>query len=107
MINFQTTAARQASLSRTDAGKWRPDFASIRGRVYLSIASQIEQAIQSGIFRVGDKLPSQRAIADDLGFHVNTINAAFKEAARRGLVRGSTRRGTVVVRDAGELSESV
>jgi DNA-binding transcriptional regulator YhcF (GntR family) len=101
------TAARQASLSSTDGAKWRPDFASIRGRVYLSIASQIEQAIRSGVFRTGDKLPSQRAISDDLGFHVNTINAAFKEAARRGLVRGCTRRGTVVVRDATELQEPV
>ena len=105
MNTFQKTVAHQASVLRTDAGKWRPDFASIRGRVYLSIASQIEQAIRSGIFRVGDKLPSQRAIADDLGFHVNTINAAFKEAARRGLVRGCTRRGTVVLRDACELTE--
>jgi GntR family transcriptional regulator len=101
------TAARQASLSHTDASKWRPDFACIRGRVYLSIASQIEQAIRSGIFRAGDKLPSQRAIADDLGFHLNTINAAFKEAARRGLVRGCTRRGTVVLRNAGEPTEPV
>jgi GntR family transcriptional regulator len=87
--------------------EWRPDFASIRGRVYLSIASQIEQAIRSEIFRVGDKLPSQRAIADDLGFSVNTINAAFKEAARRGLVQGCTRRGTVVVRVASEVKESL
>ncbi|MGF6597878.1 DNA-binding transcriptional regulator YhcF (GntR family) [Paraburkholderia sp. GAS448] len=42
-------------------------------------------------------MPSQRAIAGDLGFHVNTINAAFREAARRGFVRGCARRGTMVL----------
>jgi GntR family transcriptional regulator len=76
---------------------WRPEFGRIRGRVYLAIALQIEEAIRSGVFQPGDKLPPQRVIADDLGFHVNTVNAAFKEAARRGLVRGYTRRGTVVL----------
>ena len=103
MDTLKLTAARRSALPHTDANQWLPDFASIRGRVYLAIASQIEQAIRAGIFRAGDRLPSQRAIADELGFHVNTINAAFKEAARRGLVQGCTRRGTVVLRDASDL----
>jgi len=103
MDTSQLTAARQAVLPHADASEWLPDFASIRGRVYLAIAGQIEQAIRAGVFRAGDRLPSQRAIADELGFHVNTINAAFKEAARRGLVQGCTRRGTVVLRDSNEL----
>ncbi len=38
----------------------------------------------------------QLAIAADLGFHLNTVNAAFREAARRGLIESHTRRGTVV-----------
>jgi DNA-binding transcriptional regulator YhcF (GntR family) len=97
MNTLQTAAKRQSSLPLATATKWRVDFASIRGRVYLSIAAQIEEAICTGIFSPGDRLPSQRALAEDLGFHVNTINAAFKEAARRGLVRGCTRRGTVVL----------
>jgi DNA-binding transcriptional regulator YhcF (GntR family) len=97
MNTLQTAATHQSSISRTTTAEWRVDFARIRGRVYLSIAVQIEEAIRSGVFSPGDRLPSQRALADDLGFHVNTINAAFKEAARRGLVRGCTRRGTVVL----------
>ncbi|MEM5314194.1 GntR family transcriptional regulator [Paraburkholderia sp. JHI869] len=66
--------------------RWRPDFARIRGRVYLAVADQIEHAILTGIFLPGDALPTQRSIADDLGFHLNTINAAFREVARRGLI---------------------
>jgi GntR family transcriptional regulator len=85
------------TLNRLAPGNWRPDFARIRGKVYLDIANQIEEAIRLGVFAPGDRMPSQRAIADDLGFHFNTINAAFREAARRGLVRGHTRRGTIVL----------
>jgi DNA-binding GntR family transcriptional regulator len=79
------------------ADNWRPNFARIRGTVYLNIADQIEEAIHQGIFAPGDRMPSQRSIADDLGFHFNTVNAAFREAARRGLVRSNTRRGTIVL----------
>jgi DNA-binding GntR family transcriptional regulator len=75
---------------------WRPDFSRIRGKVYVAIADQIEDAIRSGVFRPGERLPTQRAIADDLGFHLNTINAAFREAARRGLIESRTRRGSIV-----------
>ncbi|MEM5373407.1 GntR family transcriptional regulator [Paraburkholderia azotifigens] len=89
----------------SDKMAWRPDFARIRGVVYLSIADQIESAIRSGLFEPGDTLPPQRALADDLGFHLNTINAAFREVARRGLVRGRAgRRGTVVLPDTVELA---
>ncbi|RQM45158.1 GntR family transcriptional regulator [Paraburkholderia bannensis] len=80
----------------SDPQRWRPDFARIRGKVYLAIADQIEHAISDGIFRTGDQLPTQRDVAEDLGFHVNTINAAFREAARRGLIESRTRRGSVV-----------
>jgi GntR family transcriptional regulator len=103
MNRVQAEVSCRSVRSCASGSDWRPDFASIRGRVYLAIASQIEQAILTGVFRRGDRLPSQRAIAEYLGFHVNTINRAFKEAARRGLVRGCTRRGTVVAADVTEL----
>jgi len=85
------------TLNRILPGNWRPDFARIRGKIYLAIANQIEEAIRGGIFAPGDRMPSQRAIAEDLGFHFNTINAAFREAGRRGLVRGCAGRGTIVL----------
>ena len=60
----------------------RPDFARLRGTPYLAIAVQIEEAINEGVFVPGDRLPSQRSIADDLGFHLNTVNGVFREVAR-------------------------
>ncbi|WP_080431503.1 GntR family transcriptional regulator [Burkholderia ubonensis] len=76
---------------------WRPDFAQIRGNVAKAIADQIEEAIRSGQLRLGDKLPTQKAIADSLGFHPNTVYAAYREVARLGLTKGFARRGTFVV----------
>jgi GntR family transcriptional regulator len=82
--------------NRLTPKKWFPDFARIRGRIPLAIADQVEDAIQAGLLRPGETLPTQRAVADALGFHLNTINAAFREAARRGLILSRTRRGSVV-----------
>ncbi|WP_233862214.1 GntR family transcriptional regulator [Paraburkholderia adhaesiva] len=89
-----TGSARDARIS--PAAVWRPEFARIRWPVYLAIADHIEDAIRLGVLRPGDRLPTQRDIADDLGFHLNTVNAAFREAARRGLIESRTRRGSIV-----------
>ncbi|RKT98983.1 GntR family transcriptional regulator [Burkholderia sp. Nafp2/4-1b] len=76
---------------------WRPDFARIRGCVANAIADQIEEAIRAGTLRPGDRLPTQQAIADALGFHHNTVYIAFRKAAKRGLIRSFRRRGTFVL----------
>ncbi|WP_175949421.1 winged helix-turn-helix domain-containing protein [Burkholderia vietnamiensis] len=95
-LSFRTSPGRISSATRSPS-QWRPDFARIRGHVANAIADQIEEAIRSGLFKPGDKLPTQQAIADSLGFHLNTIYAAFKELARRGLTRAFARRGTFVL----------
>jgi GntR family transcriptional regulator len=87
---------KPSAAAAPNAARWRPDFARIRGVVSLAIADQIEEAIRSGVLNIGDRLPTQRAVAADLGFHLNTVNAAFREAARRGLIESRTRRGTIV-----------
>jgi GntR family transcriptional regulator len=66
------------------------------GPVYLAIADAIEKAISAGRLHPGDTLPPQRLLADFMGLHVNTVNRAMREAARRGLTYGKTRRGTVI-----------
>ncbi|KVD69804.1 GntR family transcriptional regulator [Burkholderia ubonensis] len=91
-------ASRECRSSTTaPPNLWRPDFARLQGHVARSIADQIEEAIRSGLFQPGDQLPTQQAIADALGFHLNTVYAAYREAARRGLTRGFARRGTFVI----------
>ncbi|WP_082725250.1 GntR family transcriptional regulator [Burkholderia sp. RF4-BP95] len=92
--SFRCARSHSTLASATD---WHPDFASIRGHVANAIADQIEEAIRSGHFKPGDKLPTQRAIAEILGFHLNTVYAAYRELARRGLTKGCARRGTFVI----------
>nr|WP_310144730.1 winged helix-turn-helix domain-containing protein [Burkholderia ambifaria] len=96
--SFDTTSSHASLCSLVvNPGSWRPNFAEIREHVAIAIADQIEVAIRSGLFRPGDKLPTQQSIADSLGFHLNTVHAAFREVARRGLIRGFARRGTFVI----------
>jgi GntR family transcriptional regulator len=92
----RTTSLRPQPVPENQPVDWRPDFARIRGKIYLAIALQIEEAIRLGVLRPGDRLPSQRTISEELGFHVNTINAAFREAAHRGLIHSAGRRGSTV-----------
>ena len=77
---------------------WIPDLSSYTGPVYLAVVEAIETAIRAGRFKTGDMLPPQRMLADFLGLHVNTVNRAMRETARRGLTAGSRRRGTVILR---------
>lgn len=84
----RTTVSREAS--------WCPDVTRFRGSLVHAIADQIEEAIRLGVLRAGDALPTQRRLAGVLGFHLNTINRAYREAARRGLIQSHSRRGTCV-----------
>lgn len=67
------------------------------GPAYLALAGAIEMAIREGAYQAGDRLPSQRLLADFLGLHVNTVCRAFRETGRRGLTSGNRRQGTLVL----------
>jgi GntR family transcriptional regulator len=77
--------------------RWIPDITHRHGSLHATLVEALENAIRSGVFREGERLPAQRLLADQLSIHVNTVNRAFMEIARRGLVVGRTRRGTVVL----------
>ncbi|GFM37774.1 aminotransferase-like domain-containing protein [Desulfovibrio psychrotolerans] len=61
---------------------------------YLTIADAIETAAARGLLQPGVALPTHREVADVLGVTVGTVTRGYAEAARRGLVRGETGRGT-------------
>ena len=70
----------------------------IRGDSSNQIAASIENGIRSGKLRVGERLPTVRALAIKLRVSPTTVAAAFNALRVRGLVHGSGRRGTVVNR---------
>src|SRR5690242_1072533 len=63
---------------------------------YEQIASAVCQAIRSGQLKPGDRLPTVRALASDLGVSLTTVTAAFKSLAENGWTRGEIGRGTFV-----------
>jgi len=69
---------------------------SPRGPVYLAIADALGAAVGAGELVPGERLPTHRALARELGVNVVTITRAYAEAGRRGLVDGHVGRGTFV-----------
>jgi DNA-binding GntR family transcriptional regulator len=64
---------------------------------WKAILAGLETAIRTGLLRYGERLPGQRLIADLMGVHVNTLNRAMQEAARRGLIHARVGSGTTVI----------
>jgi DNA-binding transcriptional MocR family regulator len=66
------------------------------GPIYLSVVRALEQAIAEGELQPGEQLPTQRAIAAQLGVDLTTVTRAFAAAAAQGLIAGAVGRGTFV-----------
>ncbi|WP_232665184.1 aminotransferase-like domain-containing protein [Pseudonocardia sp. TRM90224] len=64
--------------------------------VYRRIAESIAEGIASGRLGVGDRLPTHRALARQLGVAVPTVSRAYREAEQRGLISSTVGRGTFV-----------
>ncbi len=73
---------------------YRPIQAS---KVFEQIAEQIEQRILSGELTSGDRLPTERQLAEQ--FHVSrtAVREAMKSLAQKGLVDMRPGRGTIVI----------
>ncbi len=64
--------------------------------VYEQLRAQIAGHIGAGSLRSGDRLPTVRGLAADLGIAVNTVGRAYSELEGAGLVKSGRRAGTVV-----------
>jgi len=63
---------------------------------YEQVRAQLAGLIAKGNLAEGDRLPTVRALAGDLGLAVNTVARAYKELEAEGLVTTGRRAGTVV-----------
>ncbi|MFT3764601.1 MAG: PLP-dependent aminotransferase family protein [Minicystis sp.] len=76
---------------------WRPRLDEGSSSKYLGIVEALASDVRSGVVRSGDRLPAQRAIAEELGVDLTTVTRAFNEARRRGLIEAQPgRNGTFV-----------
>ena len=75
---------------------WKPHLHHDAGSKYLAIVQALESDIYAGRVQPGDRLPSQRAIAEELQVDLTTVTRAFNEAKRRGLLEGNKGGGTYI-----------
>ncbi len=64
---------------------------------YEQLRAQLAFQVKSGTLAAGERLPTVRQLASDLGLAKNTVNRAFRELEEAGLVLGAGRRGTIVL----------
>lgn len=64
--------------------------------VYAQLCEQLMAAVAGGKLRRGEQLPSVRDVAATLGINPNTVNRAYAELEREGVVETRRGRGTFV-----------
>ena len=64
--------------------------------IYLQIADDIRAAVAAGVYRPGEVLPSLRAMAIEVHVNPNTVQRAYDELEREGLIYSQRGRGLFV-----------
>ncbi len=75
----------------------KPDFSGKR-EIYLEVAEKYESFIRMGILSPGEKLPSVRAAAQEMGINPNTMARAYSYLEERGLIYTLPKKGVYVAR---------
>lgn len=75
----------------------KPDFSGKR-EIYLEVADKYESFIRMGILSPGDKLPSVRAAAQEMGINPNTMARAYSYLEERGLIYTLPKKGVYVAK---------
>lgn len=63
---------------------------------YAQVRQGILARITTGVLRPGERLPTVRQLAQELGLAANTVARAYRELEQAGLVETRGRHGTVV-----------
>jgi len=75
-------------------------------KVFELIADQIEQRILNGELRSGDRLPTERVLAEQFQASRTAVREAMKILAQKGLVEMRPGRGTIVINGAPEAMQN-
>lgn len=67
---------------------------------YLQLVQQVRHAVQLGLVRPGDQLPTVKEVVADLTINPNTVLKAYGALEAEGIVEGRRGRGTFVAASA-------
>lgn len=73
--------------------------------IFLQIIERIQMDIIAGVYQPGDKLPSVRDLASEASVNPNTMQKAFTELERSGLVYSKRTSGRFITEDVTMLNE--
>lgn len=77
-----------------------------REPIYEQIFHQVADQILKGILQPGDKMPSVRSLSMELSSNPNTVQRAYTELDRRGLITSVPGRGSFISNDAVKIVSS-
>lgn len=66
---------------------------------YLQLVQQVKHALQLGILRPGDQLPTVKEVVGSLTINPNTVLKAYRELDHEGIAEGRRGQGTFVSSD--------
>ena len=61
--------------------------------LYEQLIQRIKEDISSGALRTGEKLPSKRSLAGNLGISTITVETAYQQLTAEGYITSAPRRG--------------
>ena len=61
---------------------------------YMQLIQQVKNGIRMGLLRPGDRLPTAKAVVEELAINPNTVLKAYRELEREGLVSPRPGAGT-------------
>jgi DNA-binding transcriptional regulator YhcF (GntR family) len=70
---------------------------------YLQLVQQVRQAVQLGILRPGDQLPTVKEVVGSLAINPNTVLRAYRELDNEGLVEARRGVGTFIAKAVAPL----
>lgn len=73
--------------------------------IYVQLVEKIQIDIVSGLYKAGDKLPSVRELAAEATVNPNTMQKAFGELERCGLVFTQRTSGRFITEDISMIEE--
>jgi GntR family transcriptional regulator len=73
--------------------------------IYLQLMDHFFQRISNGSIRPGQKLPSVRETAVEVGVNPNTVQRTYAEMERKGIVEARRGQGSFVTEDEALIKE--